>query len=130
MSFQIKIVTPSSLAYEGEAVEVVIPGFEGQYGVLPSHAQILTLSKPGILSIFPENGDVKRYVIDKGFVEFSNNSLTALVDIFEPVDAVNKESASSRLQELDAELEKLSSTDPKYIQLSNERNLAQVRMDA
>ena len=130
MSFQIKIVTPSSLAYEGEAVEVVIPGFKGQYGVLPSHAQILTLSKPGILSIFPENGDVKRYVIDKGFVEFSNNSLTALVDIFEPVDAVNKESASSRLQELDAELEKLSSTDPKYIQLSNERNLAQVRMDA
>ena len=52
MSFRIKIVTPSALAYEGNASEVVVPGFEGQYGVLPSHAQILTLSKPGVLSIF------------------------------------------------------------------------------
>ena len=41
MSFRIKIVTPSSLAYEGSASEVVVPGFEGQYGVLPSHAKSL-----------------------------------------------------------------------------------------
>ena len=69
MSFRIKIVTPSALAYEGNASEVVVPGFEGQYGVLPSHAQILTLSKPGVLSIFSEKGEASNYVIGKGFVE-------------------------------------------------------------
>ena len=68
MSFRIKIVTPSSLAYEGSASEVVVPGFKGQYGVLPSHAQILTLSKPGILSIFSEEGEASNYIIGKGFV--------------------------------------------------------------
>ena len=130
MSFKIKIVTPSSLAYEGEASEVIIPGWGGQYGVLPSHAQILTLSKPGMLSIFSENGDAQKFVIGKGFVEFSNNTLTALVDVFEDVSSVDKEAAKGRLKDLDLELENLSPTDAKYAQLSNERDLEHARIES
>ena len=130
MSFQLKIVTPSSLAFEGVASEVIIPGWGGQYGVLPSHAQILTLSKPGILTIFSEKGESQRYVIGKGFVEFSNNTLTALVDVFENTDAIEKEVIKERLNNLDVELEKLSPTDAKYTQLANQRDLEQARLEA
>ena len=130
MSFRIKIVTPSALAYEGSASEVVVPGFEGQYGVLPSHAQILTLSKPGVLSIFSEKGEVGNYIIGKGFVEFSNNTFTALVDVFETLDSIDKDASSGKLKELNIERDQLSPTDAKYIQLTNEIELEQARLNA
>ena len=130
MSFRIKIVTPSSLAYEGSASEVVVPGFEGQYGVLPSHAQILTLSKPGVLSIFSEKGEASNYIIGKGFAEFSNNTFTALVDVFETIDSIDKDVSSGRLKELNIERDQLSPTDAKYVQLTNEIELEQARLDA
>ena len=130
MSFRVKIVTPSALAYEGSASEVVVPGFEGQYGVLPSHAQILTLSKPGVLSIFSEKGEVGNYIIGKGFVEFSNNTFTALVDVFETLDSIDKDASSGKLKELNIKRDQLSPTDAKYIQLTNEIELEQARLNA
>ena len=130
MSFRIKIVTPSALAYEGSASEVVVPGFDGQYGVLPSHAQILTLSKPGVLSIFSEKGEVGNYIIGKGFVEFSNNTFTALVDVFETLDSIDKDASSGKLKELNIKRDQLSPTDAKYIQLTNEIELEQARLNA
>ena len=130
MSFRIKIVTPSALAFEGSASEVVVPGFEGQYGILPSHAQILTLSKPGVLSIFSEKGEASNYIIGKGFVEFSNNAFTALVDVFEAIESIDKDVSSGRLKELNIERDQLSPTDAKYIQLTNEIELEQARLDA
>ena len=84
-----QVFTPSSLAFEGVASEVIIPGWGGQYGV-PSHAQILTLSRlPGVLTIFSERENRHRY---RGFGDHSN-TLTALVDVFETIDAIDEDAS-------------------------------------
>ena len=44
----IKIVTPKSIAFEGSSDMITGPGFNGEFGVLPNHAQFLTLNDPGL----------------------------------------------------------------------------------
>ena len=87
-------------------------------------------NRSSLLTIFSEKGEPQKYVIGKGFVEFSNNTLTALVDVFETIDAIDKDVAKGNMKNLDAELENLSPTDAKYAQLVAQRDLEQARLEA
>ena len=93
MSLSIKIVTPASLAYEGNAEEIIVPGWSGQYGVLSHHANMLTLSKPGVLNLRQDLTKVtdedKKFLVGKGFVEISNSHLTVLVDLCENIEDID-----------------------------------------
>ena len=77
MSVALKIVTPSRIALESEAGEVQIPGHYGEYGVLPAHAQMLTLTQPGVVTIHGGK-DAGRLLVGKGLAEVGPGSITLL----------------------------------------------------
>jgi F-type H+-transporting ATPase subunit epsilon len=129
MSINVKIVTPSQIAFEGNAEQIQVPGWEGEYGVLPSHANMLTLSRPGVVTLYQKGGN-KRILVGKGFVEVTATEASLLVDLCEEVESIDKKSAQDELSEALEELNRLDVTDTKYVFAKNRADLAQARADA
>jgi len=84
---KIEIVKPEkSFLVKEDVLEVVVPAFEGEMGILKDHISIISFLKPGIIKIFSKSGDESYYVED-GIVEFKNNNLSILTStIFNVVD--------------------------------------------
>ena len=74
--FTIEIITPDKIILKSEATEVTIPSFEGQMGILRDHIPLITFLRPGIILV--QNQEEKKYFIDEGTVEFSDNNLLIL----------------------------------------------------
>ena len=126
MSLQIKVVTPTKIAFEGEAQSIQVPGWEGQYGVLPRHAAMLTLSRPGILYLH-QGGSSDRFVIDRGFVEVGPTAVNVMVNSCEAAEDVDVPAAKKELEELQTELAGINSQDAKATILRKRIELARVR---
>ena len=76
--FKIEIVNPEkSFLSKEDVIEVVIPAFEGEMGILKDHISIISFLKPGIITIHAKSGEEKFYVED-GILEFKNNNLSIL----------------------------------------------------
>ena len=113
MSLSIKIVTPSAIVYEGTAESVQVPGWLGEYGVLPHHASMLTLSKPGILKIHGGKGAIT-FVVDRGFVEVGPSDMSVMVNQCINTEDIDKEEAQRRYDEAKKTFSALASSDPSY----------------
>lgn len=90
--FPLVIVTPSSVAYEGEARSVLAPGTDGYFEVLIGHVPLLTSLQPGILTIRNDGGRT-RYTVSGGFVEVLRSQVTVLAETIEEVGAIDVERA-------------------------------------
>jgi F-type H+-transporting ATPase subunit epsilon len=113
MSLSVKVVTPQKIFFEGSADMVKVPGWQGEYGVLPHHASMLTLSRPGILSL--QNGsESTTFVVDRGFVEVGPADISVMVQRCVAVSDIDKEEALSMLHKAQEELSALKQTDPMF----------------
>lgn len=73
------LVTPEREVLAGEVDQVVAPGVEGDFGVLPDHAPLMSTIRPGWLTVYDGN-DVERIVIRGGFAEVTPAGLTVLAE--------------------------------------------------
>ena len=88
--FKIEIVNPEkSFLVKEDVLEVVIPTFEGEMGILKDHISIISFLKPGIIKILSKSGDESFYVED-GIVEFKNNNLSILTSSILKLDDLDK----------------------------------------
>ncbi len=86
--FPLVIVTPSSMAYEGEARSVLAPGADGYFEVLIGHVPMLTSLQPGVLTIRNAGGRT-RYTVSGGFVEVLRSQVTILAETIEEVGDID-----------------------------------------
>jgi F-type H+-transporting ATPase subunit epsilon len=84
-TFRLDLVSPEKLLFAGEVEQVDVPGSEGDFGVLPQHAPLVTALRPGILVIHREAGEL-RIVVDGGFAEVGTAGLTVLAARAVPVE--------------------------------------------
>ena len=90
--FPLVIVTPSSMAFEGEARSVLAPGADGYFEVLIGHVPLLTSLRPGVLTIRNDAGRT-HYTVSGGFVEVLRSQVTVLAETIEEVGAIDVERA-------------------------------------
>ncbi|MDE6925840.1 MAG: ATP synthase F1 subunit epsilon [Acetatifactor sp.] len=81
-SFNLRIITPDRVFYEGEAEMVEFNTTEGQVGVLPGHIPLTVIIKPGILHIH-EAEEEKIAALHAGFAEILPEGITILAEIIE-----------------------------------------------
>lgn len=93
----VEIVTPSKVAWKGEATEVQVPGAMGEIGVLDGHAQLLALTKAGVVRVTLEGGQTQSMIVGPGFAELTPLGVTMLVDSFETTDNVDRSKAEAAL---------------------------------
>ena len=88
-NFAVEIISPDKSILKSEAVEVTIPSYEGQMGILKDHIPLITFLRPGLI-IIKENSGEKIFFIEDGTVEFSNNSLLILTSTAKSLDSLDK----------------------------------------
>jgi F-type H+-transporting ATPase subunit epsilon len=79
-TLKLEVVTPSGLIFNGNAVEVTLPGEEGEFGVLPHHAALTTMLKAGVVDIEKEDKSVESIVVNWGVVQVDEAKVVVLVD--------------------------------------------------
>ena len=104
--FKIEIVNPEkSFLLKEDVLEVVIPAFEGEMGILKDHISIISFLKPGIIKILSKSGDESFYVED-GIVEFKNNNLSILTSSILKLDDLDKSKQQDLLRLAEEEANK------------------------
>ena len=115
--FTIEIITPDRTMLKSEAMEVTIPSYEGQMGILKDHIPLITFLRPGLISI--KNQDEKKYYIEEGTVEFSNNNLLILTSSVKDLKNFNKNSINDHKIEVEKKLQDSKINDKEQYLLSH-----------
>ncbi len=111
--FTIEIISPDQTILKQETNEVIIPSFEGQMGILNNHIPLITFLRPGIITIKAEGE--KRFYIEEGTVEFSNNNLLILTSTARDLVNLDKSKINELLQKVEANFNNQSTDKERYI---------------
>ena len=82
--FTVEIITPNSSILKTQALEAIIPSYEGERGILKDHISLITFLRPGFIKIINESE--KKYFVEEGTVEFSDNNLLILTSTVKIID--------------------------------------------
>ena len=107
--FTVEIISPDQTILKQEANEVVIPSFEGQMGILNNHISLITFLRHGIITI--KTNIEKKFYVEEGTVEFSNNNLLILTSTARDLANFDKTLANDLLQKAEANLNNIGTTD-------------------
>jgi len=111
--FSVEIISPDQTILKQETNEVIIPSFEGQMGILSNHIPLITFLRPGIITIKAEGE--KKYYVEEGTVEFSNNNLLILTSTARDIAYLDKGKINELLQKAEANLNTQSTDKERYV---------------
>lgn len=125
----LEIVTPEGRVYADDVDTVVIPGIEGELGILPQHVPLMTRILPGELTVF-NNAHKVHLAIGEGFVEITQTRISILADMAikeEDIDESAVEVAIRRAEE-SMQREDLDTEDLARVQATLQKSLVQLRV--
>ena len=73
-------VSPEASIVSSEVEMVLIPGIDGDAGILPNHSPFMTTLRQGIVEVTFEEGNVKRYLVEGGFADITQDKMTILAE--------------------------------------------------
>lgn len=101
---QFELVSPEKLLLSEDVEMVVVPGAEGDFGVLPGHAPMISTVRPGVIHVF-EDGLVKtRIFVAGGFAEVTTTRCTVLAEEAVPLDEIDRAGVEKDLQDASADI--------------------------
>lgn len=103
-TFQFELVSPEKLLASEQAGMVLVPGEEGEFGVLPGHAPFLSSLRPGVVRVQGPSGEVKRIFVAGGFADVGPSICSVLAEEAVNVNDLDSAAIDQRLKELNAEL--------------------------
>ena len=96
---QFDLVSPERVLASREVDMVTLPGAEGEFGVLPEHAPLVALLRPGVIQIHEGDKVTERVFVGGGFAEVSEEGCTVLAESAEPLEEIEAGEAQERLRE-------------------------------
>ncbi|MEO5336153.1 MAG: ATP synthase F1 subunit epsilon [Magnetospirillum sp. WYHS-4] len=94
---QFEIVTPAKLMLSEEADMVVAPGGDGDFGVLPGHAPMLSTLRAGTIDVYTGDKVRNKIFVEGGFAEVTGERCTILAQVAIPLREIGREDAERRL---------------------------------
>jgi|SRR5271157_427110 len=130
MSIRCEIVSEDRTVFAGEADIVLLPGMDGEMGILPHHAPLLTTLKYGIIEV-RSRGATLFFTVAGGIAEVQPEIITILADAaenVEEIDIARAEAARSRAQELLAHV--VPTDTDAYLKIEAGLRKSKLRLDA
>jgi F-type H+-transporting ATPase subunit epsilon len=125
---RLDIVTPEKLAFSDEIDSVVVPGGEGELGILPSHAPIISTLQPGELR-YLKAGKETSLAIGTGIVEVSHDRVSVLTDMALGAEEVDESAVEKAIEAAKKAMsEKLLPEETAAAQLALQKSLAQLHI--
>lgn len=100
-TFKFSLVSPERVLVSADVEEVIVPGSEGEFTVLPRHAPFIATLRPGILRIPGMSGDQKEVYLRGGLAEVDGESLTVLAEKAVPLAEFKSEMLQDEIKALE-----------------------------
>ena len=126
-TMQLEIITAEEQVFDDEVEMVVAPGIDGQLGILPHHAPLMTVLQPGEILIRKEGEDTY-FVVTGGFMEVMGNRVTILADACERSDEIDEARAQEAVERAKEQIEHQDS-DVQLERVVASMHRAQVRLN-
>ena len=128
MPLKLEIVTPEKEIFSDEVDTCVLPGIDGEMGVLPSHAPLVTIITPGELS-YTKGGDTVFLAVGEGFIEVGAEGVAVMTDMAVSDEHIDEEAVEKALQSAREALEgKSTDEEVAIIEASIAKSLAQLHV--
>jgi F-type H+-transporting ATPase subunit epsilon len=96
--FKFELVSPEELLLSQDVRQVLVPGTEGNFTVLPGHAPVLSTLRPGVLDVLDEAGREERIYVRGGIAEVNPNGLTVLAENAVPLAELSSEMLAQQIR--------------------------------
>jgi len=95
-----ELVSPEKIAFSGEVDQVDIPGAEGDFGVFAGHAPLISLLRPGVVTVY-KGGEQTKIVVLGGLAEVGPGGLTLLADVATSLEDLDRAALQAQIAELE-----------------------------
>ncbi|MEO8205601.1 MAG: ATP synthase F1 subunit epsilon [Chthoniobacterales bacterium] len=128
-SLRLEIVTPEGKTFEGEVEMVVVPGADGELGILPMHVPLMTQLVPGELKIL-KDGKETLLAVGEGFVEVTQDHISILTDMAVEENDIDEARAQEAIDRAQAALhdKTISGEEHATVQSVLLKSLAQIKV--
>ena len=106
------LVSPERELFHGDVDQVVVPGSEGEFGVLPNHAPVMSVIKPGALRVI-DGGSERRIFVNGGFADVTPDGLTVLAEEAIDLADIDRAEVEQQLKNAQDDLRDSLSSDSK-----------------
>jgi F-type H+-transporting ATPase subunit epsilon len=127
MPVQFELVTPERLIVSREVEMVVVPGSEGNFGVLPGHAPFISTVRPGTVDIYQGRDIIERIFVVGGIAEVTPQRCTVLADEAMPPNSLDRAALDAELTMIEGNLPSLRDQVGHASGTDRERLLAELR---
>ena len=107
-SLELELVSPESLLLSQPVEMVVVPGTEGDFGVLPGHAPLIANIRPGALVVFEGGNAAERFFLAGGFAEVTTERCTILAEGAMRVADIDRAAAEQEIRDLREDIAQLA----------------------
>jgi F-type H+-transporting ATPase subunit epsilon len=95
------LVSPENLIFNDEVGMIIVPGKDGDFGVLPGHSKVMSSLRPGRVMVYGEGKNLlKSFFVSGGFAEVNPEKCIVLAESVDEVNALDKSSIEKEIQEL------------------------------
>ena len=95
------LVSPENLIFNDEVGMIIVPGKDGDIGVLPGHSKLISSLRSGRVMVYGENKDLlKSFFVSGGFAEVNPEKCIVLGETVEEMNSLDKNSIEKKIQEL------------------------------
>ena len=98
------LVSPENLIFNDEVGMIIVPGKDGDFGVLPGHSKVMSSLRPGRVMVYGEDKNLlKSFFVSGGFAEVNPEKCIVLAESVDEVNTLEKASIEKEVQELEAQ---------------------------
>lgn len=112
-AFHLQIVSPAKLVINGYVPMAEIPGLEGDFGVLPGHAPLFSMLRPGVITVHQNDGSKRRFFAASGYADVTPTQCTVLSDHISDLADMSLHEAEDALREARQALSEANDGDTK-----------------
>jgi F-type H+-transporting ATPase subunit epsilon len=127
MPLQFELVTPEELLVSRDVDMVVVPGSEGNFGVLPGHSPLISTIRPGTIDIYEGQNIAERIFVVGGIAEVTPERCTVLAEEAMPPDSLERGALETELQTIEGNLPILAEQLVRAVGTEREHLLAEQR---
>ena len=103
------LVSPESLIFNDDVGTIIVPGKDGDLGVLPGHTQVMSSLRPGRVMVYSEDKNlVKSFFVSGGFAEINPEKCIVLAESVVDLNSLDKSSIEKEIEELASKVDKES----------------------
>ena len=109
-TFHFELVSPEKIAFAGDVDQVDVPGTEGDFGVFAGHAPLISLLRPGIMTVYV-GGEQTKVVVLGGLAEVGPDGLTVLADVATSLEDIDRAALQAQITEMEQSCKELEGSE-------------------